>query len=426
MAGAVSRAWPVTVVVGGAAAIAAFGLLYRFDPPVYLAILRGWGADPFRFPFVDTHAVLSALECTRRGFDAYRDNPCDVLARPFIYSPMILGLAFVPVTAAWLGPAGLTLAGLFIVAVAALPPPHGARDWTVTILAALSTMSVFAVERGNIDLLIFAMVTLAGYLAQRGPAARAGSYGVILVAGGLKYYPLAGLLVMLHERPRRFAAMTAACAVVALLFLLRYHAALAEALAQLPRMPFTPDMFGAVNLPNGLTTLLAWTWLAWAVSAIWLFFCARQVVAIVADAEEFAALDTPRALFMALGAALIVGCFVAQQNVGYRGIFFLLILPGLLALSRLPGAGRRAAVAAWLVVFLMWGDIVVQALRGSWGAYPAGTAALYEVRVAFWFVRELVWWHVIATLVGLLSCFAADSEMGRWAMGFRVARRVKS
>src|ERR1700732_2860442 len=46
-----------------------------------------------------------------------------------------------------------------------------------------------------------------------------------------------------------------------------------------------------------------------------------------------------------LGSVLIVGCFFAGQNVGYRGIFLLLVLPGLLGVARnathkhTPGVG---------------------------------------------------------------------------------------
>ena len=61
---------------------------------LYFGTLRLLGVEPFSFPFLDTHAVLAAAECGRQGIDVYLSNPCDVLGRPHVYSP--LWLAIVP------------------------------------------------------------------------------------------------------------------------------------------------------------------------------------------------------------------------------------------------------------------------------------------------------------------------------------------
>jgi hypothetical protein len=61
---------------------------------LYFGALRLLGIDPFSFPFLDTHAVLAAAECARQGIQVYLSNPCDVLGRPHVYSP--LWLAIVP------------------------------------------------------------------------------------------------------------------------------------------------------------------------------------------------------------------------------------------------------------------------------------------------------------------------------------------
>ena len=55
---------------------ALFALLWASgEHAAYFRVLRFLAVDPFRFPFVDTHAVLSAAECSRRGIDVYVDNP---------------------------------------------------------------------------------------------------------------------------------------------------------------------------------------------------------------------------------------------------------------------------------------------------------------------------------------------------------------
>ena len=56
----------------------------------YFTILRLFGFEPFRFPFLDIHAVLAAVQCHHLGIDVYFVNPCDALGRPHVYSPLWL------------------------------------------------------------------------------------------------------------------------------------------------------------------------------------------------------------------------------------------------------------------------------------------------------------------------------------------------
>ncbi len=64
----------------------------------YMAFLRMLGVRAFRLPFLDTHAVMSAMECHRLGVDVYMANPCDTLGRMHVYSPFWLHLGVLPIT----------------------------------------------------------------------------------------------------------------------------------------------------------------------------------------------------------------------------------------------------------------------------------------------------------------------------------------
>jgi hypothetical protein len=44
--------------------------------------------------------------------------------------------------------------------------------------------------------------------------------------------------------------------------------------------------------------------------------------------------------FPLIGGLLVAGCCLARRSVGYRGVFMLLLLPGLLVLCHAPGSGR--------------------------------------------------------------------------------------
>ncbi len=415
------KAWPIAAFAGGAVALAAFALLDRVDPALYTAILDGWGVTPFRFPFLDTHAVLSALQCTARGFDTYQANPCDVLTRAFVYSPMILDAAAVRVALAWTDGIGIALAIAFFIAVASLPAPRGGREWAVMTAACFSTMSVFAIERGNIDVLIFVLMASAVHLVRGRPAARGAGYAVIVFAALLKYYPIVAMIAALRERPRRFLAIAALSAAVGALFLAHYWHGLHEAMTRVPGGSYFTDFFGAANLAFGLATLLsplAEKWpastpflavLPWLILALLIASCVRQALAILAGDDPLKKLSEPRALFLVVGAIVIASCFLAGQSIDYRGIFFLMLLPGLLTLARLPEGGQRFGVTVALIVFLMWGELPREALHRVAVANPMAAAALQIVRAVFWLVRELVWWRVIGVLVGVVACFVRNA-----------------
>src|SRR6185437_1226514 len=92
---------------------------------------------------------------------------------------------------------------VFLVSVFFLPP---AKSWSaaaVMIAALLSSAVTMALERANLDLAIFVVAMMAAGLSLRGPAWRSLGYGLITLAGLVKYYPAIMLLLALRER-RRF------------------------------------------------------------------------------------------------------------------------------------------------------------------------------------------------------------------------------
>jgi len=60
----------------------ALALLWHCGPrALYFGALGLFGFEPFRFPFLDIHAVLAAAQCQWAGIDVYLSNPCDALGR---------------------------------------------------------------------------------------------------------------------------------------------------------------------------------------------------------------------------------------------------------------------------------------------------------------------------------------------------------
>jgi hypothetical protein len=110
-------------------------------------------------------------------------------------------------------------------------------------------------------------------------------------------------------------------------------------------------------------------------------------------------------VFLTVGATLIVSCFVAGQSAYYRAIHLLLALPGLLSLSRQPGAGP-ARLAPLLVVVLMWAS-----------AWRAGSGWL---DLDLWMIQQCVWWVLVTMLTAALLALLRESAAFR-SLPFRSA-----
>src|SRR5262249_6557729 len=137
-------------------------------------------------------------------------------------------------------------------------------------------------------------------------------------------------------------------------------------------------------------------------------------------------------IFFAIGSALMVGCFFAGQNLGYRGIFLLLVIPGLLALWRsAPERSLRAlgAVTSVVILFLMWGECIRQNLATARTVPDTPQSEILAALVIFWYVRELAWWWSVSVMAAIVLDFLWWSEAAgalRLALGRYTARLRES
>ncbi len=356
------------------------------------------------------------------GVDVYVTNPCDALGRLYDYSPLLLWASALDLGTADTPAAGLIVDGLFLLSLAALPAPRGRNAMALMLLGVFSTMTVFALERANIDPLIFALAALAGLFLPRVSSARFLAYPLIETAALIKFYPVVLLALGLRERPRVFAVLAAASVAVLALFAAVYYAELRAALANVPEGKNFTDLFGAPNLPQGFITLFPAFPIRPGALRIVLYLAAASGAAAIAASPGLRVscrrLPPSEAAFLEIGAWLVAGCFLAGQNVGYRGIFLLFALPGLWSLAQAAGGGFQRALfraAAGLILFLMWGEFfrhLVDSLAPAPGPF------------LFWLGRELAWWAVVSLLGGLLACFALESETVRGLAAALAPRRL--
>ncbi|MBV9736516.1 MAG: hypothetical protein JO209_11480 [Acidisphaera sp.] len=405
------RAGPAAVPLAALLAFALAAGLYRYAPGAYSALLRLFGVpeQPFGYPFLDTQFVLAQIDCWRRGIDVYVVNPCDALGRLHDYSPLWLRLPL-PTGLGWSDRFGLLVDLGFLLSLFFLPRPATRLDGALLLAATLSQVTAFGLERGNTDLLIFALAVAAGRLWLRAPALRAAGYAVVFGAGLLKFFPLVLFVVALRERLRDMLAIALAGCAGLVGFVLAYHAELRKLAPNIAGPNYFGDMFGATILPHGAaiaaSVLLGWA-PAWLPGALLALLCAASLggAARLAGDAGFAGADArllPRTrLFLVMGALLVCGCFFAHASIRYRAVFLLFALPGLLALGRgMPAGPARCAVlgAAAAALFLMWS---------------------MRFGLAGWLPQQVAWWWAVSVLAGVLLRFAARAAAMRELTAWR-------
>jgi hypothetical protein len=408
------RARRLTPAIAGAALFAVMALLYLAGAAkAYRAILKIWGIKPWPFAFLDTDTVLSAVRCLRGGVDVYVANPCDPLGRPFDYSPLWMALTAFPVTLPALPWFGLGVDAAFLATLALLP---GGRRWGDTALitaGVLSTAAVFAVERGNNDLVLFVLAALAATAMLARPGWRIAGYGAALLAGLLKYYPMLLMALAVRERPARLFTLAAASVVLLGLFVALTWHDLVRALALVPTGSFFEDMFGAITVGGGLTQALA---LPPASAGVIRWSMTLTALAIALEmggrrplARTLQRLTVRERSFLFAGSLLILGCFFTAQNIGYRAVHLILLLPALTALRR-EGSFTFAALP-FVALALLWAEFWRHGLL--YFALPFGAGAQSGLGWAVWLAREALWWWLATVLLASVIALVINSEAAR-------------
>jgi hypothetical protein len=399
------------------------------DREVYRQTLSAHGIVPFRFPFIDASGSLAAWECARQGIDVILSNPCDVLQRGYTYSPLWMTAASMPLGVADTMAVGWSLDLVFLMSLSLLPPPRRPLELVLVLAATLSTMVAFALERANPDILMFLLALATGLLTGYPLFLRLFGYVLGLAAALVKYYPIMVLVVAFRERTSVFCLVGLVILGSLAVFWVGYHVEIARGLPNIARGPYNTDLFSAQNLPFLLGEAAAsatasplvghiasgglYVILVGACIAIW-----QRLLRFPGLRASLAALPRLDRVLLVIGSAVIVGCFFAGQSIGYRGVFLLLVMPGLLGISRtsvrkLWFLGLSTSV---VVVLQMWGECFRLALYGVLEHSGISDALASEVEIQFWLSRELCWWWIVAFMLAVLADFLRDTPIVRGAL----------
>jgi hypothetical protein len=390
-------------------------LLWLVLPPWRAVLAQAGNLMPGRALFGDLFAILQAGSCWRLGVNVYLPNAC-MDGGSYNYAPPLLPvLGWMGGTAATM-PAAIILA-LALLAAAALLPAACSRAEIAFRAAALCSSAVqIAFASANIDAVMF-ILAICGILLLTGRFWTAG-YALFLALAALKFYPAALFALVLREPARRVAAFMILLVLAGAAYLVAgFGHGTATALARVPQwLPFL-SVFGARDLAFGLVLFHATPSLSPSGAQILTALSAPGAGVVILLGTKLLSLaavlagwftaprravwveglaDAP-ARFLLAGAALIVLCFFAAQNVDYRGLFLLFLLPAFW--------GRSAA--CFVTRALLWEAALLHLARAL-GAPPA-------VQLLLFLAREAGWWWLVIQLIAILVCFARV-QLRRWTV----------
>jgi len=416
----------ITLLVFGAIAC-----VHWTDPRFYDRLIWAFDGAVEPRPFGDLRDILQAAACWRQGVDVYLPDAC-MHGGLYNYSPLFLRLGELKLGPAAAAAGGALTALAFILALAALPAPRDGAEFCLRAAAAASGSTLFALERANIDVLIFLGALLGAWLCTRRPVARIAGYAMFLFLAAIKFYPLTLLALLAQERFWRAAALGLASLAFIWLFLHAFGHDTAHAMRIIPHEYPFGGSFGSIDLPYGLSvffdppvppTIDAVVNYQLNATVKRLFMVAQLAALIPAGIAArhyvgpLAALATWPRLLAAGGAVLIAGCFFAAQNIDYRGIFLLFLMPGCCEMARRAPPRSRFRVVTILIPALLWEAFFRFGVTRISEFLAASRAAAPEL--LFWICRELLWWWLAVQLLALVLAFLWLAGRA-WLRDFRV------
>lgn len=400
-------------------------------PPIFLLwllVCAGWlglassdrvrtlqGVSDHGMWFLDSYAVLAASDAHRAGIDVTTANPLDPLNRPHRYSDWWLFLGRLGLGREDNFAVGLAWCMLFAVAVAAT---MRCRDWSeaIWIGAVLLSPSVWqGLLRANNDLVIFSILAVAllalGRLADPwrwlAPIAMA-------TAAGLKFYPAVAVVALVIFLPERHGWLKLTAGLVACL--LSLWAVAGQWQRGIFPIEISVHVWGGRILPGDLgATAGVWPLAAVLIVGASLAFPFLRATAGHSNHGEARA---NKVAFL-LSAAVLVSCFVAGLNYGYRWIFALWLGPWLWTMKKVNGGAPYRAL--WLgVPVLLWADglLCIAVNSGALGLVPGdfpGVQHLWRL------TTQPIHWLFICGVTGCAAALLLEIIRGDRAKGIVTA-----
>ncbi|WP_107667862.1 hypothetical protein [Cyanothece sp. BG0011] len=210
--------------------------------------------------FADLRAILTGFECTRLGFDVLLENPCDPWDRPVIYPRIWWKLTGLGLDESHTVMIGILLGIIFFFITFMMIGRLNLYEGIIYSLILCSPPVMLLIERGNLDLIIYAMVFLTLQMAQSQQRwVRILGYIGLLIPTALKIFSFFSLTIILKETRKIFILYFLPLFTLSAIYI--YSIKSEISVAQNYRDIFTWYSFGYEILLNKLSLIFSLSWI---------------------------------------------------------------------------------------------------------------------------------------------------------------------
>ena len=331
--------------------VAAFGvILYLSGAFIFSAryghlatqhLLQAVGVPALEYPFMDMRGVAGWCDASKLGKDPATEQTWIMLpdGRPHLnfvmnYSPLVLAFGNAGLSGMHVVAFSLLLISLFLVSLWFLCPKCTPKEALLWLLLVCSPCSVLVMERANLDMLLFVLL-VAALLVRKHPLLEA---GLILSAALLKFFPIGALVSLWREggRRNRLAVLLAGVVFAAFLYYLKSRlSAIGGSLTGQYQSSFGCGVVADLFHHNGTLSDSAYAMaryvMSWA-GVVWVMLgCLAGLCSKGSSVQKIPNGDL-HAFF--LTAPIMLGLFLLGNQMDYKWIFFLPMVPAVLLLQK--------------------------------------------------------------------------------------------
>ena len=355
-----SRKVPAAAALASIALILGLGTVIRGSVPAAFRIFR---IPALATTFSDTMTVTNSIDCLLSGQDPYVVRSFDPFQRVYNYPPIWLDLRYLGITGRSTNLLGAFMALLLASSLLLLFSATRLGSALVVFLAIVSGPVLFAMERGNIDQVLFALLVFGFFMIERthDSVRTFLECSLIVVLTILKIFPIAAVVVLLKNRQRLLlTALTVVVSVAALLVTCGQD--LPKVFANTPRV--TLASFGGYTFFDAISHAIHVLPIASKINPriALIGSVALALLSIVAGLKYRTHLDKllpPLDFFRARGCiavsclAIYIFVFLAGASFNYRLIFLLGVLGYLVEDMERTGTSRSLRPAIAIVCFCL-------------------------------------------------------------------------
>ncbi len=361
-----------------------------------------WGVQHFQPIFLDMHAILSAADAYRDGYNVFLENPYDVLNRVHIYSRVWLWIGHFGITRYHNTLVGAIVVTSFLSLSVALTRPRNLKEFLFSSMLILSPAVMLGVERANNDLVIFILLAIAILsLFSNVRGIQYSSFFFIFLASILKFYPIVSFVVYVRhiDNNRKFW-------MIVLLASLSWGAFVWWSfddfviLQKTVIQPYARGTFGAV-------LLFCWLLLQWPINKIpyIITVCIVITLSFILSSKfrtNKSETNSVNNLLFLTGSLCLAFCFFAFTNFDYRCIFFILTLPYFFQVLRCKDTPPRTHLLIHLffllLIVVVWNELplyYVESITKMMNIYYLNSKIIYTAIL----IEHFCTWIVITILL---------------------------